>query len=115
MPASLTSVSEVMSLAGVRNITLSPGLLDELAETPAEEWRDSIIVGSSLKLASAPALAVESMLEGTFDDENAWRLAFTRAENGRSEIKLVKVLNLFCNVQSNLENMVNQFCELESP
>ncbi|OAA73680.1 transaldolase [Cordyceps fumosorosea ARSEF 2679] len=39
LAASLTSVEEVMQLAGVHHITVSPPLLRELASTPADLWQ----------------------------------------------------------------------------
>ena len=38
LPASLTSIQEVMKLAGAHHITVSPPLLIKLAETPANPW-----------------------------------------------------------------------------
>lgn len=73
-----------MALAGVDHITIAPGLLQELATTPAS------------------ALATKSLFDGKPEvspmakrvfgrDEAGYRIAFTRSANGEGERKLTQV------------------------
>lgn len=118
MPASLTSIDEVMQLAGVDRITVSPPLLAELAATPATEWTGAATVGQAIT-ASAPgndALHYNAEpsrrdpsndpyrhLEDVLEDEAQWRMAFTRSDGGKNEVKLIQALNIFCDQQEALE------------
>lgn len=98
LPASLTSIQEVMKLAGAHHITVSPPLLKKLAETPANPWEG--------ETGSAFAKGHEHSFDDygrILDDEGAWRLAFTRSENGRSEGKNIQAINIFCEKQEGLE------------
>ncbi|KAK0736025.1 hypothetical protein B0T21DRAFT_366149 [Apiosordaria backusii] len=110
MAASFTSVEEVMQLAGIRNLTVSPGLLEVLAATKVEGW-----MGATVGLAErfvADQLDVDRVgrierlvREG---DEAGWRMAFTRCEEGASEGRLVQALNIFADVQDRLEEVVRR-------
>ncbi|KAK8064442.1 transaldolase [Apiospora phragmitis] len=95
LPASLTSIQEVMMLAGAHHITVSPPLLKKLAETPANPWRATRARSS---FADYSAIV---------DDESAWRLAFTRSANGQSEGKIIQAINIFCERQEKLEELVS--------
>lgn len=99
--ASLTSVDEIMQLAGVDHITISPQLLSELANTPAEGWKGN--VGSAFKA---------EINEGTpedCEDEGKWRLAFSREQDGEREAKLIRAINVFCKKQDELEDLANRY------
>lgn len=85
LPASLTSTSEIMALAGIQHITIAPSLLEQLAANTA---------------ASDATLSVFDELPATYephpllflaDDEAAFRIAFTRRDNGEGERKLGQV------------------------
>ncbi|ORY70351.1 transaldolase [Pseudomassariella vexata] len=103
LPASLTSIQEVMMLAGAHHITVSPHLLKKLAETPANPWEGD--TGSVFK-------GKDDVTFGNFDkilnDESAWRLAFTRSSNGRMEEKIIQAINIFCDKQDGLEQLARK-------
>ena len=101
LPASLTSIQEVMMLAGAHHITVSPPLLKKLAETPANPWEGD--TGSVFKEADTSFADYKAIL----DDESAWRLAFTRSVNGQSEGKIIQAINIFCEKQEKLEELVS--------
>ena len=87
--ASLTSVDEIMILAGVDYITIAPKLLHELASTEKDpsESADSNLAVEQLKSA-------RDWTTSRFpyaDDEAAFRMAMTREANGASEGKLIQV------------------------
>lgn len=104
LPASLTSVDEVMMLAGVDHITISPVLLAELDATHAAGYKGEI--GSVLNAAGKAEVASRKRYEPILHDEGAWRLAFSRSERGKSEGKIVQAINIFCEMQEALEAMV---------
>ncbi|KAK3305635.1 uncharacterized protein B0T15DRAFT_397241 [Chaetomium strumarium] len=121
MAASLTSIDEVMQLAGLHHITVSPVLLAELAATPAAGWAGRASIGQVVKTAVGAAgggpaagtaqLGAENraaVLDTLVKDESLWRMAFTRSDGGRSETKLVQAINIFADVQDKLEEMVRQ-------
>ncbi|KAK9769559.1 putative Transaldolase [Seiridium cardinale] len=101
LPASLTSIQEVMMLAGAHHITVSPPLLTKLAETPANPWGGE--TGAVFaKSSQQPSTDFGHILE----DESAWRLSFSRSEGGRSEGKNIQAINIFCEKQEGLEDLV---------
>ncbi|KAK6860667.1 transaldolase [Apiospora arundinis] len=103
LPASLTSIQEVMMLAGAHHITVSPPLLKKLSETPANPWEGD--TGSVFqKKTGDDAFADYSAI---VEDESAWRLAFTRSANGQSEGKIIQAINIFCEKQEKLEELVS--------
>ena len=108
LPASLTSAEEVMQLAGVHHITVSPPLLAELAATPAEGWKSSDVVGQTLRATPIPPASAGDLYDSIVRDEAAWRLAFTRSSNGGSEGKIIQAINIFLRMQDDLENMARQ-------
>lgn len=84
LPASLTSIDEIMALAGVDHITIAPALLQELATTPA-----SALATKSLFDGEAEAVPIATRVFGI--DEAGYRIAFTRSANGEGERKLTQV------------------------
>lgn len=94
----------MLVLAGVDHITVSPPLLAELAATPAQGYEGSI--GSALKAAENLRVDGKDRYEVLLRDESAWRLAFTRSEAGRSEGKIIQAINIFSEMQEDLEAMV---------
>ncbi|KAI0827525.1 transaldolase [Hypoxylon sp. FL0890] len=103
LPASLTSIQEVMKLAGVHHITVAPHLLTKLAETPANPWDGE--TGSVLEDATSEGLGDYSSI---LEDESAWRLAFTRSQEGKSEVKNIQAINIFCDKQDALEGLAQR-------
>jgi transaldolase len=103
VPASLTSIEEVMKLAGARNITVSPPLLLGLAETSADSWEGD--TGSVFKGRSEEDF---ENFNGILDDESSWRLAFTRCQNGLAEGKIIQAINIFCDKQDGLEQLARR-------
>jgi transaldolase len=84
LPASLTSIDEIMKLKGVDHITISEGLLRQLIEGTADQWQEK-----SLFEEEVDGEVGELMKWG--DDEKGWRMAFTRSGNGEGERKLSQV------------------------
>ncbi|KAI0380312.1 putative transaldolase [Hypomontagnella monticulosa] len=103
LPASLTSIQEVMKLAGAHHITVAPHLLTKLAETPADPWEGE--TGSVFKDRTEEGSADYS---GILEDESAWRLAFTRSQEGKAEVKNIQAINIFCEKQDALEALARQ-------
>ncbi|KAG8167685.1 hypothetical protein KVR01_003374 [Diaporthe batatas] len=103
LPASLTTIDEVLALAGVDHITISPPLLAQLSNTSCEHYEGDIgsvmrATGDSVHEDFAPILA----------DESAWRLAFTRSGRGTSEGKIIQAINIFYEMQVELEAMIKK-------
>jgi transaldolase len=100
LPASLTSIQEVMMLAGAHHITVAPPLLTKLAETPANPWEGD--TGSAFQnVAEHSADEYAHILK----DEGAWRLAFTLSNSGKYEVKNIQAINIFCEKQRGLEEL----------
>ncbi|KAI9045407.1 transaldolase family protein [Aspergillus affinis] len=95
LPASLTSTNEIFALAGVQHITIAPGLLEELSQS------SSVPSVQSLFDTNVPAITPTSNLSYV-NDESAYRLAFTRDLHGASEEKLTQAMNIFCDMQDRL-------------
>lgn len=106
LPASLTSIDEVLVLAGVDHITVAPLLLAELAATPAEGYKSGI--GSVIKAAEKLDAISKEVYEPILRDEGAWRLAFARSEKGNSEGKIIQAVNIFYEMQEGLEALVKK-------
>lgn len=104
--ASLTSIDEVMQLAGVQHITISPPLLNELATQPAATWQRP--VGSLFTKKFAPANK-DVDLASIINSESAWKLAFTRSSFGTSHRKIVQAINYFSDFQEKLEELVIKY------
>jgi hypothetical protein len=110
-----------MQLAGIHHITLSPPLLAGLAATPAAGWAGTAETGQVLRAAAAASSTAggnavstqlgaegKNKLEALLKDEGRWRMAFTRADGGASEIRLVQAINIFADMQDKLEGMVRR-------
>ncbi|ROW14211.1 hypothetical protein VPNG_04325 [Cytospora leucostoma] len=106
LPASLTSIDDVLVLAGVDHITVSPPLLKELAATHVQDYKGDI--GSVLKTAGSANVKGKGEYEVILRDESAWRLAFTRSEGGKSEGKIIQAINIFYSMQEKLEAIVRR-------
>lgn len=103
LPASLTSINEVLVLAGVDHITVSPPLLTQLSETRCDDYEGDI--GSVLKAAENTA---DEDYKAILQDESAWRLAFTRSGRGTSEGKIIQAINIFYEMQVSLEALIKK-------
>lgn len=103
LPASLTSIDEVLVLAGVDHITVSPPLLAQLSNTRFEDYKGEI--GSVLRATEDD---VKEDFAAILQDESAWRLAFTRSGRGMSEGKIIQAINIFYEMQINLEAMIKK-------
>ncbi|KAF4551241.1 Transaldolase/Fructose-6-phosphate aldolase-like protein [Elsinoe fawcettii] len=108
MPASLTSVDEILMLSGrADRITIAPHLLRQLATTSAQ---GEFSVGEVV-----PSAETKKMAEGDYkhvlQDEAAWRTAMTRGKLGINEKKLVDAINIFCDEQDRLVAMVQKRLE----
>jgi len=103
LPASLTSISEVMDLAGVHHITVSPPLLKLLAETPG--------TGMKAMFPNTKLLENNALTKGNFEfddilrDESKWRMAYTLSDGGNNEVKLGQAINIFVKMQRGLEGL----------
>ncbi|KAB8274087.1 hypothetical protein BDV30DRAFT_226190 [Aspergillus minisclerotigenes] len=95
LPASLTSTDEIFAMAGVDHITITPNLLQQLSQP------NSVPQIQSLFDSDTPAVLPPSSLSFV-NDESAYRLAFTRDLHGASEEKLTQAVNIFCDMQDKL-------------
>ncbi|KAK3385424.1 hypothetical protein B0H63DRAFT_472911 [Podospora didyma] len=106
MAASLTSSDEIMQLARgqhVHHFVVPPPLLNELAAAPAKTDPEATPV------AGTGANDVdETRLAAVLQDEALWRTALTRSDGGKSETKQIEALNMLCNMQDSLEEMVRK-------
>lgn len=88
-----------MLLAGVHLITVSPPLLAELAATTALD----------LKRPSSFDAELRFNPDSVPRDEAGWRMALTRSKAGRNEGKLIQAINIFADVQDQLESLARSF------
>ena len=114
LPASLTSVKECLTLAGADHITIAPLLLRELAAMPFEEGRvgvpadfPSLFDGREGEIDQRFGVAGRS--KAIADSEGDWRIWFTRAKGGRAETKLIDAVNIFCDMQIRLEDLISRY------
>ncbi|PYH48833.1 transaldolase family protein [Aspergillus saccharolyticus JOP 1030-1] len=116
LPASLTSTTEILALAGVHHITIAPGLLQQLAALPGVEAGVSTnTTTASLFDATNPVVNADTDTDNGqlpksplsfVNNEAAYRLAFTRDAGGESEGKLVQAVNIFCDMQDKLVQLM---------
>lgn len=107
LPASLTSIGECMSLAGVRHITISPPLLHALNTTPSAQGFKSLFEDGEYTAEVAAELSDQKL--NLIDDEERFRMLFTRRDGGKQEIKQVKAINVFADMQEKLESIVEPY------
>ena len=107
LPASLVSVEECLALAGVKHITISPPLLQQLAksEMPADVETK---YPSIFQQAQENEIAVPHQ-RNFMEDEAGWRIAVTLQDSGEQERKLTQAINIFAEMQLKLEVLVRQF------
>ncbi|KAF2724022.1 aldolase [Polychaeton citri CBS 116435] len=107
LAASFSSVDEVVQLAGIDHITISPGLLHDLAHRDPSSFSGSLgkySIGSPSEMAQVP-----QYYDALIKDQAAWRLAFTRSNFGVNEGKIIQAINYFSDFQEKLEQLVRQF------
>lgn len=85
----MTSINEIMLLAGVDHITIAPRLLRELASAEVETSNDPELPSLFDKVKTG-ADQIPPRLSYA-DDEDAFRMAMTRDANGANEGKLIQV------------------------
>ncbi|KAL7272271.1 hypothetical protein RUND412_004931 [Rhizina undulata] len=100
LPASLTSTTEILQIAGADHITISPGLLTELARV---EHSPSTVVESLFDRET------EKIKKMTFiEDESGFRMVMNRSNDGRDAAKLVEAINIFSDFQEKIEKIFEE-------
>ncbi|KAH8655966.1 hypothetical protein BGZ61DRAFT_192075 [Ilyonectria robusta] len=107
LAASLTSVDEVMQLAGIQHVTISPTLLHALSERDISAWDGKL--GDYFAQGPANKSWETRDYAALVKDESAWRLAFTRSGFGTSEGKIIQAINYFSDFQEKLEDLVKEY------
>ncbi|KAL2220180.1 transaldolase [Thermoascus aurantiacus ATCC 26904] len=102
LPASLTSTDEILSLAGVHHITIGPGLLEQLSKL------DSSTTTVKSLFDEEPSVPVPDSKISYLNDPATYRIVFTRDLGGASEEKLTQAINIFCDMQDKLEDLIKQ-------
>ncbi|KID85540.1 Aldolase-type TIM barrel [Metarhizium guizhouense ARSEF 977] len=110
LAASLTSVDEVMQLAGVQHITIAPKLLSELSARRASSWRAPL--GAYFAQRPLDSWCETTDCQTILGDESSWRLAFTRSGFGASEGKMIQAINYFSDFQDKIEDLVSAAARL---
>ncbi|KAF5544795.1 transaldolase [Fusarium phyllophilum] len=106
LAASLTSVDEVMQLAGIQHVTISPNLLNGLASADLSTWNGKL--GEYFAQGPAEKSWETKDYNALVRDESSWRMAFTRSGFGTSEGKIIQAINYFADFQDKLEELVKQ-------
>jgi transaldolase len=109
LAASLTSVDEVMQLAGIQHVTISPNLLHGLVSTELSAWNGKL--GEYFAQGPANKSWETKDYNALVKDESSWRMAFTRSGFGSSEGKIIQAINYFADFQDKLEELVKQHAE----
>lgn len=108
LAASLTSVEEVLQLAGVHHVTISPILAKELSFFDATTANSSNL-GEYFAI-TLPAENLDPAKYSTIlENESSWRLAFTRSGFGTSEGKITQAINYFSDFQEKLEELAGSY------
>lgn len=110
LAASLTSVDEVMQLAGVQHITIAPKLLGELSARSASSWGAPL--GAYFAQRPLDDWCETTDCQTILGDESSWRLAFTRSGFGASEGKMIQAINYFSDFQDKIEDLVSASAKL---
>jgi len=98
LAASFIAPEEVMKLAGLKHITVSPTLLRGFSEA-------GFVQGQSQSLVDACTGQEQDRELGELLGEAQWRLAFNREDSGRGAQKLVDAINIFSDVQVKLDEL----------
>lgn len=95
-----------MSLSGVKHITVSPPLLRELSSTLVADNSVSKSLFEDEEYVGKIAETISEQPLNLIDDEERFRMQFTRRDGGKQEIKQVKAINVFADMQVKLEEIV---------
>jgi transaldolase len=98
-----------MALAGAKHITIAPLLLNELAKTECDDRYAETFPSLFDKEANTEALSLF-----TFADEAHFRMAMTRRNGGKEEGKLIHAINIFCDMQQSLEDVMRPLCSVDA-
>lgn len=96
-----------MSMSGVRHITISPPLLQALNTTPDSQELKSLFEDKTYTDKILAELPEQKL--NLIDDEERFRMLFTRRDGGKQEIKQVKAINVFADMQERLEDIVRPY------
>lgn len=107
LAASLTSVEEVLQLAGVHHVTISPVLLNELSRLDATAAKSGL--GEYFAVTQPPENLDATKYSTILENESSWRLAFTRSGFGTSEGKIIQAINYFSDFQEKLEEIAGSY------
>lgn len=107
LAASLTSVEEVLQLAGVHHVTISPILLSELSRLDATTANNDL--GDYFAVTQPPENLDLAKYSTILENESSWRLAFTRSGFGTSEGKIIQAINYFSDFQEKLEEIAGSY------
>ncbi|KAM0466730.1 hypothetical protein ACHAPV_000236 [Trichoderma viride] len=107
LAASLTSVEEVLQLAGVHHVTISPALLNELSRLDATAAKSDL--GEYFAVTQPPENLDPTKYSTILENESSWRLAFTRSGFGTSEGKIIQAINYFSDFQEKLEEIAGTY------
>ncbi|KAL7796765.1 hypothetical protein V8C37DRAFT_420130 [Trichoderma ceciliae] len=102
LAASLTSVEEVLQLAGVHHITISPTLLHALSRLDGNTMSNKLGKYFDIELAMEKYASI-------LQNESSWKLAFTRSGFGTSQGKIIQAINYFSDFQEKLEELVGRY------
>ncbi|KAJ5317716.1 hypothetical protein PENANT_c004G01485 [Penicillium antarcticum] len=98
LPASLTSVEEIYFLAGVNHLTIAPHLLSQLNQPYTGNVNSLFDV--------APTLPIPAKGVSFVNDPGSYQITFARDLGGASQIKLTEAVNIFCDFQDKLEQIM---------
>lgn len=100
-----------MSLSGVKHITISPPLLRELSSTAvvASDPAKTESLFDDQAYVRNLAQTIPDQPLNLIDDEERFRMLFTRRDGGKQEIKQVKAINVFADMQVKLEEIVAHY------
>ncbi|MCJ1258511.1 hypothetical protein MMC24_006344 [Lignoscripta atroalba] len=100
---SLISVDEIMQLAGVSALTLTPTLLQALSDAHEPEAK---VLDRSL-FNKTPNVEERPVQRASFvNDESKFRTAFARSEGGKGQVKTKQAIDIFCDYQKMAEAMM---------
>jgi transaldolase len=91
-----------MALSGSDHITIAPALLQKLQQTKDVDFPSLFDDQEVLSKEVSGKLSF-------IDEEEKFRLSFTRNDQGRQEIKQIKAINIFADMQAKLEELVAQY------
>lgn len=100
-----------MSLSGVKHITIAPSLLQALNTTTmttgtSSSGSDHISLFEDRAYLDKIAKTIPARPLNLIGDEERFRILFTRRDGGSQEIKQVKAINVFADMQVKLEEIV---------